>query len=195
MRVKGISRRQFIQSSAITTCSLLFFSNCSFQNNNLSWRFFTSDEALLMDAIVEQIIPSDEWPGAKDAKVTNYIDRQLSSRYKRFQEDYRNGLNFIKLSCEQLFNETFENIYWDKQTQFLKDMEAGSLSELKSDKVNSYDKLIWIDGFERTFFNLLRDHTMQGFYGSPRHGGNKDYVSYRMIGLDSLPIIGQNRYK
>lgn len=195
MRKKSISRRQFIQSSALTTCSLLLFSNCSFQNNNSSWRFFTSDEASLMDAIVEQIIPSDDWPGAKDAKVTNFIDKQLANTYKRFQESYRRGLNLVKISCEQLFNEKFENISWEKQTQFLTDMESGSLSELKSDKVSREDKLIWIDGFERTFFNLMRDHTMQGFYGSPRHGGNKDYVSYRMIGLDSLPIIGQNRYK
>ena len=35
---------------------------------------------------------------------------------------------------------------------------------------------------------------MQGFYGSPRHGGNKDYASYRMLGLDYPNIIGQNRY-
>ena len=35
---------------------------------------------------------------------------------------------------------------------------------------------------------------MQGFYGSPRHGGNKDYVSYRMLGLEYPDIIGQNRY-
>jgi gluconate 2-dehydrogenase gamma chain len=32
-----------------------------------------------------------------------------------------------------------------------------------------------------------------GFYGSPRHGGNKDYISYRMLGLDYPLIIGRNK--
>ena len=35
---------------------------------------------------------------------------------------------------------------------------------------------------------------MQGFYGSPRHGGNRNYVSYKMLGLEYPRVIGQNRY-
>jgi gluconate 2-dehydrogenase gamma chain len=34
---------------------------------------------------------------------------------------------------------------------------------------------------------------MQGYYGSPRHGGNKNFISYKMIGLDEPQIIGENR--
>ena len=41
---------------------------------------------------------------------------------------------------------------------------------------------------------MIRDHTMQGFYGSPRHGGNKGYASYKMLGLEYPRVIGQNRY-
>jgi len=47
----------------------------------------------------------------------------------------------------------------------------------------------------KEFFNKLLDRTMQGFYGSPRHGGNKDYVSFKMMRLDYPALIGQNRYK
>jgi gluconate 2-dehydrogenase gamma chain len=36
---------------------------------------------------------------------------------------------------------------------------------------------------------------MQGYYGSPIHGGNKDYMSFNMLGLDYPLIIGQNRYR
>ena len=36
---------------------------------------------------------------------------------------------------------------------------------------------------------------MQGFYGSPRHGGNRNYASYRMLGLEYPPVLGQNRYR
>ena len=32
----------------------------------------------------------------------------------------------------------------------------------------------------KEFFDLILAHTMQGFYGDPRHGGNRDAVSCLM---------------
>lgn len=149
-----------------------------------------------MDTIVEQIIPTDEWMGARDAGVTNFIDKQLVGPYVRFQEKYRNGLSAIQSSCHILFRKPFEELSWDEQTGFLKMMETGKLSQtLESRDPSQKGEKIWENNFDRSFFNLVCDHTMQGFYGSPRHGGNKDYVSYRMIGLDYPFTIGQNRYK
>ncbi len=50
-------------------------------------------------------------------------------------------------------------------------------------------------GLGRQFFGLIRSHSLQGFYGSPRHGGNKNNVSYKILKLDYPVIIRQNRYK
>jgi gluconate 2-dehydrogenase gamma chain len=44
------------------------------------------------------------------------------------------------------------------------------------------------------FFELVRRHTLQGYYGSPRHGGNKDAVSWRMLGLAEPPLRGRAQY-
>jgi gluconate 2-dehydrogenase gamma chain len=41
------------------------------------------------------------------------------------------------------------------------------------------------------FFGLIRTHTMQGFYGDPRHGGNRGAVSWKMLGLPSPPVRGR----
>ena len=46
----------------------------------------------------------------------------------------------------------------------------------------------------RDFFDLVREHTMEGYYGSPRHGGNRDAVSWRMLGLDEPPLRGRAQY-
>ena len=46
----------------------------------------------------------------------------------------------------------------------------------------------------KPFFDLVRAHTMQGYYGSPRHGGNRDAVSWRMLGLDEPPLRGRAQY-
>ena len=42
------------------------------------WLFFTADEAAVVDARVDRLIPTDELgPGAKDSGVTTFIDRQF----------------------------------------------------------------------------------------------------------------------
>jgi gluconate 2-dehydrogenase gamma chain len=66
----------------------------------------------------------------------------------------------------------------------MEQMEAGKLPEE-----------FWTEVNQRSFFNMLLDHSMQGFYGSPRHGGNKNYVSYKMMKLDYPHVLGQNRYE
>lgn len=184
-----ISRRKFLQTVAIGATGLLIFPQCSFQGKSSDWRFFTNEEADLVDAIVEQIIPTDEWMGAKDAGVTNYIDKQLVGPLSRYQEKYRKGLKAFKATCSQVHGIPFESLSWDEQTDFLIRLEKGEFSSLASQS-----ELIWGKEEDKSFFTLIRNHTMQGYYGSPRHGGNKDYVSYRMLGLDYPIIEGQNRY-
>jgi gluconate 2-dehydrogenase gamma chain len=51
-----------------------------------------------------------------------------------------------------------------------------------------------IEKEKRSFFELVREHTMEGYYGSPRHGGNRDAVSWRMLGLDEPPLRGRAQY-
>jgi gluconate 2-dehydrogenase gamma chain len=41
------------------------------------------------------------------------------------------------------------------------------------------------------FFQMLVTHVMQGFYGDPRHGGNRDGISYKMLGLAWPPVRGR----
>lgn len=144
--------------------------------------FLTEDEIKLMEAIAERIVPTDDWAGGREAGVANFIDIQLTGPYRRFQQDYRKGLAALENTCTNKFHRKFENLSWDTQTTVLQDMEAGRL-----------DSEEWRNGFSEYFFELLRSHCLQGYYGSPRHGGNKNYVSYKMIGLDEPPIIGENR--
>ena len=44
------------------------------------------------------------------------------------------------------------------------------------------------------FFELVRDHVMQSFYGDPRHGGNREYASWRMLDVPPAPIRGRQLY-
>jgi len=135
--------------------------------------FFTPDEARLVEAVSEQIIPADNDPGAKDARVVIFIDRQLVGPYAQHQAAYRAGLRALQETCRNRFGKPFEALGWDDQTKVLTSLEAGRAP-----------KELWKSPTCTEFFNLVLEHTKQGFYGSPQDGGNYHYVSYQMLGLD-----------
>jgi gluconate 2-dehydrogenase gamma chain len=176
------SRREFLRQLSLACGSVLFIPACAGYDS--PWRFFSEKEARTVIAFAEQIIPADKDPGATDANVVNFIDKQLIGPYTRFQEDYRKGITAIENSAQKIFQKTFYELDWKNQTGFMEQMEAGKLPEE-----------FWTEVNQRNFFNRLLDHSMQGFYGSPRHGGNKNYVSYKMMRLDYPHVLGQNRYE
>jgi gluconate 2-dehydrogenase gamma chain len=178
-----LSRREFMRRAALGAGTLTLIGGCATPDRS-NRKFLSDDEAGLMEAIAEQIIPAGEWPGGRDAGVVTFIDRQLAGPYRRFQEDYRKGLAAITDKCLKQYRKKFELLSPEQQTALLKDMESGK-----------FEDGVWGKGFGRRFFEMLRSHSLQGYYGSPRHGGNKNYVSYAMIGLDYPPVIGQNRYR
>jgi len=167
---RRVNRRRFVKGVAAAG-AVSALASCGSAPGR--WRFLTQKEAELVNLISDQIIPRDQDPGAIDAGVVYFVDKQLAGPYKRFQRDYREGLLAVEKTCSSMYGRTFAQLSWNQQTKALQALESGPSAR---------------------FFELIRDHCMQGFYGSPRHGGNKDYVSFRMLGLDYPQIIGQNRY-
>jgi gluconate 2-dehydrogenase gamma chain len=159
------------------------YSSCN-GNQKSGYRIFTKEEASCLIALCEQIIPADEDPGATDAGVINFIDKQTTLRFPDDEAIFKNGIVALQAFCKEKHNCLFEQLSSVEQVSIMKDMERNKLPGEYWQKAN-----------QASFFNLVLRRTMQGFYGSPRHGGNKDYVSYRMMKLDYPLLIGQNRYK
>lgn len=176
------TRRDFIRQISLACGSVMFIPACSGYDS--VWRFFTEAEAKTVIAFAEQIIPADKDPGATDANIINFIDKQLVGPYTRFQEMYRKGIPAIENSAQKLFQKAFYDLDFEVQTEFMIKMEKGELPEE-----------LWKETGQTNFFRLMLDHIMQGFYGSPRHGGNVNYVSYKMMKLDYPHVMGQNRYE
>lgn len=139
---------------------------------------------MLAEAISAQIIPTDQDPGAREAGVVYFMDRQLMGPYKKHQETYRQGLVGVDETAQAMKGKIFVELSDQDQIAVLNALASGKA-----------EGNTWKTASSSQFFYLLRDHTMQGFYGAPRHGGNRGFVSYRMLELDYPPIIGQNRYK
>jgi gluconate 2-dehydrogenase gamma chain len=180
LRRGGLRRRRFLQLGATAALAGHTISCTSARS---PWRFFTVEEARTVEAVCERIIPADEEPGAAWAGVTHYIDRQLVGHFKPDQKTYRLGLAAVDRTSRALHGARFADLSAEKQSAVLTALEQ-----------NSVPAGAWQGVEPRPFFNMMVTHTMQGFYGSPRHGGNREAVSWRMIGLPAAPVRGRLQY-
>jgi gluconate 2-dehydrogenase gamma chain len=144
---------------------------CSARNHG-DWDFLSDGQALTLAALCDRIVPADDFPSASQAGVVSYIDRQLARTYKRHRNTYRDGL---------------EQADAISRVRFGRDLAA--LSAPQQVEITGA-----IERQNRKFFELVRSHTLEGYYGSPRHGGNRDAVSWRMLGLAVPPILGRAQY-
>ena len=61
-------------------------------SNVRAYVFLTQPEVRFLDAAVARLIPADELgPGAREAGVTCFIDRQLTSTWGTYGRNYRMG--------------------------------------------------------------------------------------------------------
>lgn len=176
-----LSRRKFLQAALVAVAASGSGIACSGEKS--PWSFLTVSEARTLAAACDQIIPTDEDSGAAWAAVVTYIDRQLCGPLKDLQNTYRWGIAAMDRSSRILYASAFAEIPGDKQIELLARMEHGHAPAEAWKKIRSTE-----------FFGHLLDQTMQGFYGDPRHGGNRDGVSWTMLGLTYPPIRGQLHY-
>jgi len=137
-------------------------------------RFFTAAEARVVSAASERIFPSDEsGPGAKEAGVVIYIDRQLAGPYGRDKYRYTKG-PWVKSVPEHGYQDKANprQVYRDgieKLADFAELPPAQQDERLKAAE-------------STTFFQLLRTHTIEGMFCDPMHGGNADMIGWQLIG-------------
>jgi len=176
------NRREFIKTAGLLYGSLLLLPGCSSTIQG-KYTVFEDKEAECLIALCERIIPADDCPGATDAGVIHFIDKQIRLRFPEEKELFRKGIASLQSWCRTKYNKNFEELSTELQDNTLQMIGKNEMPK---------------DGWEippAKFFNKLISRTMQGFYGSPRHGGNKDYMSFRMLKLDYPLLLGQNRYR
>lgn len=164
-----LNRRQFALASAISGATTIIgcHNSAGFSGDVLS-----DNQARILSVLCDQIVPADDFSGASQAGVVTYIDRQLARHYRRHQDTYRAGLAQTDEMSRDRFGPAFADATPQQQLQIVTALEKES----------------------RTFFELLRQHTMEGYYGSPRHGGNRDAASWHMLGLTEPPLRGRAQY-
>ncbi|UUP16479.1 gluconate 2-dehydrogenase subunit 3 family protein [Nitratireductor thuwali] len=157
--------------------------------------FFTTEEARFVEAAVDRLIPADEeWPGAVWAGVVNFLDRQLAGAYGAGARMYLEGPWELGVSQQgyqlpytpaELFRIGIQEVrdwlaehegeteFWDlsvsRQIEILQMLEAGAIP------LPSMPSSV--------LFETLLATTVEGWFADPAYGGNREMVSWRMIGF------------
>ena len=171
-------RRRFLEAAAAAAAVPAI--SCS--RSSSSWRFFTDTEADTARAVCDCLIPPDEYPGAGWAGAVNFLDIQLTGHLRKHAPVYRAGLAAVDRAARARYGEAFSRLDTARQVEFLKAIEKGKAGGG------------WAPTEQQQFFALILAHTMQSFYGDPRHGGNRDEVGYRMLGIPATPVRGRSKH-
>src|SRR5580698_6364384 len=123
---------------------------------------FNEAQAEDVEAITAQIIPADETPGAREARCVYFIDRALTTFLKNSQPAYIQGLQDLQAKTRQLYPDA------DKFSALTPEQQIRVLTEIE----------------KTPFFNMVRTHTVIGFFARPEHGGNFEKIGWKLIGYD-----------
>lgn len=116
-----------------------------------------------VEALAAQILPSGDGPGAREAGVIWFIDRALQTFDSDRRADYRDGMAEVRRVRVKLFpgSASVAALSDEQQKQLVRSIETTA------------------------FFGLLRQHTVLGFLGHPKYGGNRGQAGWKHIGFES----------
>jgi gluconate 2-dehydrogenase gamma chain len=176
------------------------------------WIWFTEAEAAFVGAAVARLIPADELgPGAVEAGVPTFIDRQLAGPFGRGERWYmqgpwsagastqgwqtrltpaglyRAGIRAVDaVAAREQHGASFAKMAAPDQDALLRRLEKGEVA---------------LDGVDaKAFFAQLLQNTLEGFWSDPIYGGNRDLAGWKLIGFpgaryDHSPYVAQHGQK
>lgn len=136
----------------------------------------SASESDTLEAIAARLIPSDaNGPGAIEARAANYIDRALGGALATSRPAYAAGLAAIDQYSLRTKGASFVKLSPEDQDAVLTAMENGIATGFTPSSA--------------TFFNLVREHTLQGMFCDPYYGGNANFVGWDLLGYPGVRTL------
>ena len=122
-------------------------------------------------AVVDCLIPPDDFPGAYEAGVCAYVMRLFDSDLRYESEFFSKGLESLEDEARARFTGSFASLNFTQQVSTLEAVERGEVATS------------WMISTQR-FFEMLVCVTAEGFYSDPQQGGNRGAISWVMTGFE-----------
>lgn len=126
----------------------------------------TATQETTLRAAVDRIIPPDDDPGGWAAGVGDYLSCQFTRDLAPLLDRYEAGLAALDAAAHRAHAAPFAALPPATQDELLTAVERGQHGDALA-----------------LFFATLVTHTMEGFYGDPGNGGNRDAAAWAMIGF------------
>lgn len=169
----SVSRRRFLQSAGSLGSAAYFRllgpgivaisqAACTAKQQESTFKVLNDEEARALAAVAARIIPTTDTPGATEAGVVHFFDNAFAAEMSDMLADARAQLAEFNAALQRAHPTTsaFADLGEDDQDAFLKNQES------------------------TTFFGLAWTMTMFGFFSMEKYGGNKDHVSWDLIGFE-----------
>ena len=167
------------------------------------YAFLNPEEAAFVETLVDHMVPADEHtPKGTAIGINTFIDRALAGGWGKgdrlymqgpwapgtpeqgYQvplvpaDLYRQGIAATNRHCVKTYGKAFDQLTAVQREEELKNLDGG--------------KVVFDGGLSsRAFFSIVYQTVMEGMFADPIYGGNKDKVSWKMLGFPG--VIQVNR--
>ena len=125
------------------------------------FEYLKPDEAADLEAATSLIIPSDDTPGAKKARVVYFIDKALATWQQDQRDPFRKGIGELRKRARRLGAATFAALGAPQQRSVMAALDTEN----------------------HQFFFTLRAATIVGMFANPEYGGNFDKNGWKLLGF------------
>ncbi len=190
-----MDRRELIRMIAVLTGAAVvggevFLSGC--KSADKTGLKFTEGNLSLLDEIGETILPATDSPGAKEAKVAEFMELIVKDCYTpESQEAFINGITEIDNACKKLHNKSFMECSAQQRKELLLQLEeeAKEYNKQQEEKdkprkneLKEQDKEYDFVASPKHYYTMFKQLTLLGFFTS--EAGQKKALRW-------LPVPGK----
>ena len=164
------------------------------------YTFLTPPEAAFIEAFVDVLVPADELtPSGTDLGLATFIDRQLAGAWGKgdrlyqqgpwaqgapgqgYQlpltpaEFFRAGIAAVNKHCKDEYGKEFDRLAAADKQRVLENLDKSMIN------------LEHLSG--KQFLDVAYQATMEGLFGDPIYGGNKNKAAWKMIGYPGVIAV------
>ena len=163
---QDISRRELIVSSAFVPLAALT-ATLSVEAQTAAETALSPPQLKILEAFVDRLIPRDELgPGAAEAGAHVYIDRALAGPNAGEKQTFVDGLAAVDAFAKSAQGAAFSDLSPEKRDAVLTAMDKGAATGFAN---------------AQPFFNRVRRLTLEGMFGDPFYGGNRNFAGWDLI--------------
>jgi gluconate 2-dehydrogenase gamma chain len=172
------SRRDMLRRSAALGAVAAVPANVLAQAANAApYANLTPAEAATLEALVARLIPSDaNGPGALEAGAARYIDGALGSALAALRPVYAAALAALDAAALASAGASFAALTPERQDELIADLEHSRAAGFVPPERGGQ------------FFELVLGHTLEGTFGDPHYGGNRDFIGWDLISYPGLRL-------